>query len=298
MSQVLPLYQAVNFSPFASSATVGFTRPPLASAPSFTGVLDSVGISAQIAYGLRKLRTAYAGSAVRVRRSSDNAELDIGFTSGGDLDTVALLAHCGAGNGFVVTWYDQSGNGRDITQSTAVAQPQIVVLGAVLTRNSKPSMNFMLGMDFLNTTLTLTCFTINQVAAIADSLATYQVIRQQNTTSGNTWYTRYETGTSVFQGVGTLISGGTPGTALHVLTGQPSESSGSRIYLNGTSAVSGAIMTPAATVGNMRVGQSPVGGQSFSGDMSEIILFSATLTTAQRQTCERNQGTFYGITVA
>ena len=41
------------------------------------------------------------GSAVRVRRSSDNSETDIGFTVNGNLDTAALLTFVGAGNGFV-----------------------------------------------------------------------------------------------------------------------------------------------------------------------------------------------------
>lgn len=268
------------------------------SRPEFIGVIDAVGVSAQLAYGLRKLRTAYTGNAIRVRRSSDSTQTDIGFTLTGELDTTALLAFCGAGNGFIVTWYDQSGNGRDITQSTGVAQPQIVISGAVLTRNSKPSANFMVGMDFGATNLTLTCFTLNQVAAIADSAATYQSIRQNGTTSGNVWYARYVSGAPAFQNNGLLITGGTPGTDLHVFTGTPSESSNSRLFINGTSVATGATTTPAATVGLMRVGQSPVGGQSFSGDISEIILFSDTLTTAQRQTAERNQGTFYGITVA
>ena len=97
---------------------------------------------AAAAYSLRKLRTAYAGSAIRVRRSSDNAEADIGFTAGGDLDTTALLAHTGTGGsdiGYITKWYDQSGNTRDGEQSTAAYQLRIVDAGAVLTLLSKPS---------------------------------------------------------------------------------------------------------------------------------------------------------------
>jgi len=56
--------------------------------------LDGLPASAA-AFSLRRLRSAYAGPAVRVRRSSDNAEADIGFTPAGDLDTRALLAHAG-----------------------------------------------------------------------------------------------------------------------------------------------------------------------------------------------------------
>jgi len=50
--------------------------------------------NAAVAYSLRKLRTAYSGSAIRVRRSSDNAEQDIAF-SGNDLDTTSMLDFVG-----------------------------------------------------------------------------------------------------------------------------------------------------------------------------------------------------------
>lgn len=46
--------------------------------------------NAAAAYSLRKLRTAYTGSAIEVRRSSDLAVQDIGFDRFGNLDTTAL----------------------------------------------------------------------------------------------------------------------------------------------------------------------------------------------------------------
>jgi len=98
--------------------------------------------SAAAAYSVRLLRSAYTGSAIRVRRSSDNTESDIGFTALGNLDTTALTSFCGAGNGFVTTWYDQSGNSQNVTQSTAVLQPQIVSSGSVLIQNGKPCIQF------------------------------------------------------------------------------------------------------------------------------------------------------------
>lgn len=111
------------------------------SGASFVGLLDTYP-SAAAAYSVRLLRSAYTGSAIRVRRSSDNTESDIGFTALGNLDTTALTSFCGAGNGFVTTWYDQSGNARDVIQTTAANQPQIVSSGSVLTENGKPCVNF------------------------------------------------------------------------------------------------------------------------------------------------------------
>ena len=87
---------------------------------------------AAVAYSLRKLKSSYTGSAIRVRRSIDNTEKNIGFNSSGALDTTDLELFAGAGNAFVVTWYDQSGNGLDATQNTASSQPQIVANGTLI----------------------------------------------------------------------------------------------------------------------------------------------------------------------
>jgi hypothetical protein len=98
--------------------------------------------SAAAAFSLRKLRAAYTGSAIRVRRSSDNAEQNIGFDANGNLDTSSLTSFCGSGNGFVTTWYDQSGNGLNVTSTLAISQPQIVNAGSVILENSQPSIKF------------------------------------------------------------------------------------------------------------------------------------------------------------
>lgn len=108
---------------------------------SFVGLLDTYP-NAAAAYSLRKLRAAYTGNAIRVRRSSDNAETDIGFSSTFALDTTSLSSFCSGTNGFVTTWYDQSGNGYNATQTTAANQPQIVSSGSVITQGSRPSIRF------------------------------------------------------------------------------------------------------------------------------------------------------------
>jgi PKD repeat protein len=99
------------------------------------------------AYSLRKLspNSLYSGAAIRVRRSSDNTEQDINFvssTANATIDTTSLLSFVGAGNGFVVTWYNQNGSGNHVTQSTAANQPQIVSSGSLILENSKPSIQF------------------------------------------------------------------------------------------------------------------------------------------------------------
>lgn len=105
--------------------------------------------NAAAAYSLRKLRTAYTGSAIRVRRSSDNTEQDIGFVAD-QLDTVSLLSFCGAGNGFVTTWYDQSGNANNATQTTQANQPQVVSFGTLITQNAKATLKYDGSNDYLD----------------------------------------------------------------------------------------------------------------------------------------------------
>jgi hypothetical protein len=128
---------------------------------------------AAAAYSLRLLRKGYAGNAIRVRRSSDNTEANIGFDSNGNLNTATLLAFSGAGNGFVTTWYDQSGNGRDATQSTAGNQPQIVSSGSVILENGKPTIQ--------NTATTGLKTTSNVNLSTASDLSIFTVYKQTNT---------------------------------------------------------------------------------------------------------------------
>ena len=97
---------------------------------------------AAAAYSLRKLRSGYSGNAIKVRRSVGSpAETDIGFVDN-ELDTSTLATFCSGTDGFVTTWFDQSGNGNDATQTTAADQPKIVSSGSVITENGKPSVQF------------------------------------------------------------------------------------------------------------------------------------------------------------
>ena len=107
-------------------------------APTFVGLLDTYP-NASRAYSVRRLNSAYTGPLLRVRRSNDNAEQDISYI-GENLDTSALSSFVGANNGFVVTWYDQSGNGVNATQATAGSQPQIVSSGTIQTTGTKTSL--------------------------------------------------------------------------------------------------------------------------------------------------------------
>jgi hypothetical protein len=263
---------------------------------------------AAAAYSLRRLSDFYGGSAIQVRRSSDNAVLDIGFTSNGDLDTGALLAFCGAGNGFVTTWYDQSGNARNATQSTAANQPQIVSSGTVILENGKPSMLF----DGSNDVLVYNglVYTTNTVFATAvflqNNSATFTAIASQN--SGGEQIGRstilglddssprksqyfFNNGTSYLN-----RSSGTIANNTQTLMSNYSQINNYFNALNGSSGnnvISGQSFTPASTNG-FAIGNLPIGGAPLLGEIQEIIIWNSD-QSANKTEIETNINNFYSI---
>lgn len=104
------------------------------------------------AYSLRDLSGSNP-NVIEVRRSSDNAVQD--FTAS-EITDGSLATWVGAGNnGFVRTWYDQTG-ANDATQTTVANQPLIVDAGAVVLENSLPAIDFDGVDDHLGIGTTLT----------------------------------------------------------------------------------------------------------------------------------------------
>ena len=125
------------------------------------------------AFSLRKLNNTYTGNIIEVRRSSDNATQNIGF-SGDVLDSASLLAFVGGSNGFVKTWYGQDGNNINATQITNANQPMIVSGGTIITQNNKPTILFDGSTSYLSfngTNLANTKYSTFQVHSRASSIA-------------------------------------------------------------------------------------------------------------------------------
>jgi len=102
------------------------------------GLLDLVP-GAAAAYSLRSLSNSYAGPVVTVRRSSDDAEED--FTAA-EVSDGTLASFCGAGDGFVTQWYDQSNNARHCYQTDGPKQPKCIVSGIPVTLEGRPAIQF------------------------------------------------------------------------------------------------------------------------------------------------------------
>lgn len=89
--------------------------------------LDELATQPRAVLSLAKLIST-ATTAIRVRRSSDSAEMDVGF-SGDALDSASMLAWSGSDSVYVTTVYDQTGNAEHLVQATAANQPRIVNAG-------------------------------------------------------------------------------------------------------------------------------------------------------------------------
>ena len=252
----------------------------------FKCVLDLIFVIASAAYGLRKLYSSWTGAAIRVKRSSDNAEIDIGFI-GEDLDVFTLLAFVGTGDGFVTIWYDQSGNGRNATQATAGEQPQIVANGAVITMNGRPVVSFD-GTDILNTPSFILG---NTVVTVARRSATNQPVVEGANVG------------SFVRGLWGLRSGSTDFTT-HLnygINGGPLNATNADgfpinvLQIVSQTVAKGFVATNASPWG---IGGGSNGYVRLNGFISGLISFPPVLSTTDRQTLERNQGDYYRITVA
>ena len=251
-------------------------RSGAVAAPSVSTILLDTYSGASAAYSLRKLSSTYTGSAIRVRRSSDNTELNIGFDSDGNLDTVALSVFVGTGNGFVTTWYDQSGNGRDSSQTTAASQPSIILSGAINTQNNKPSMYFngssswLACSPFTNSTYQVEPFSLISVMGLNPGYSTTGVYCPYGTYGSGQFRLRiinnkYE----IYNGSTNLSS------SIDVSSGQKIISniySGTdKLRVNGVEVISG---NSGNTVGTIfGIGRSWWSGWNYNGFIQEFVIY-------------------------
>jgi hypothetical protein len=97
--------------PLFSDGSGGFNQPWKEVSDTFN--IDTINFAG--VWSLRKVIST-ATQSIRIRRSSDNAETDIGFV-GPDLDEAAINSFCTGSNCFIERFYDQSGSNNPATFS-------------------------------------------------------------------------------------------------------------------------------------------------------------------------------------
>lgn len=216
----------------------------------------------------------------------------------GDLDLEALAAFVGTGDGTVSVWYDQSGNGRNLTQATPASQPRIVSAGVVETRSGRPAIAFW-GVAqgspqslALSTSMT-TVGGVTAVVQFANDPAARGFLLSD---SGSSYFWHSSMPTGLIESTWASASVRT-GTA----------------WNNGTSVTPTALPWPVNPAVVTLMPSTPGSGTTWNNlgndrgngwhlnlgsAFSELVLSSTAWSTADRQTLERNAGAYFGVTVA
>lgn len=262
---------------------------------------------AAAAYSLRKLDCDYTGYAIRVRRSSDNSEQDIGFTSNGDLDTAALKTFVSTNSGYVVTWYDQSGNSKNATQSTAGNQPRIINSGVVDRNNDDVAILFdgvndkISGIINTITTTEITAFCVWNKPSAGGGANTYSRIigisydNSATDIDGNgavLCYINSSSTTSIYRGgvnLSTSFSLNTTYLSYSRISG-----TNSYIAVNGNSQVSVNGLPSTINSSYINLGYSYSNTDFLNGYIHEIILYNND-KSSNRTAIESNINSYYSI---
>jgi hypothetical protein len=276
---------------------------------------------AAAAYSLRKLDKDYTGNAIRVRRSNDNSEQDIGFV-GVDLDTASLKTFVGANSGFVTTWYDQVGNIREggfnnnQIQTTAANQPRIVNAGVVERDNGKPCVIFDGSNDRLSVAVSANLLLERRVitdddfsvfgVANGNAQTNTSVLSQHSGATGRITFLNTDNGTTPFNELVLFFNNGTSysvrsttvafdGTQ-KLLYSQMDGNGSSHVRVNGGNAegtLNNQTLTPINT--RLQIGSAGDGSTNFfNGKICEIILYQPN-QSSNLNAIRDNINSYYGI---
>lgn len=251
---------------------------------------------AAAAYSLRQLRTGVT-NIVRVRRSSDNTEQD--FTAAQITDGT-LTAFCGAGDGFVRTWYDQSGNAFHAGNGDTTKQPKLVSNGSLLTR----------GLLFDGTNDSLDCGGIIMpsssplfISIVYSHLTgtesgNTEIIGQYSAgITGRTWVSVDSTGITVFSNATNNLLLQSPGlsTSDTLITIDCSSTLTGSLYKNSSFVVSDSISGLNRYQRNTTIGGGPGSSEdTLNGYIKEIIVYITDQST-NRAAIEANINAHYSI---
>ena len=311
------------------SATVSFAQSPIqefwALNRNASFLLDeTASATASVAYSVRKLKKNYSGFSMRVRRSGDNAVGDVSFNASNVVAATSAITITSAGTSgltigstisfstfysgrsvFVVTWYDQSGNARHVTQSTTSQQPRIVNGGTLEVSGTRSSVRFLsANSTVLQATIAATAmFTSGYIGTISSVMEA----STGNTSSfgyGNgsdRWQAHMNEGGNIKFDVGNAYArlSSASNTAnvgllrnyLLIAGGSPSL----QIYISGSSFSTSTATLSACGRSDFNIGGIPAFSTYYHNDhISEVVAFNKALSTTEIAIVQRNQKQFFG----
>ena len=267
--------------------------------PSVKSLLNDY-TGAAAAYSLALLYDDYTGDAITVRRASDNATQNIGF-DGQDLEIAALESFCSGTDGFITTWYDQSGNANNATQTTASSQPKIVSAGSVILENGKPTIDFDGVNDYFDLNNFSSVTTVSQFVVLKPSAnnveETFTSIQDNTTSNGislgqGNLSNQAKFGLRNYQGADIADAGIAMSVQRYLLTGFTTVGT-TEIFAN---SIQGLISGRAklSVAGDSQIGADGNGNNSFSGNLQSVIIYDSD-QSSNRTGIETALNDYYNI---
>lgn len=292
----------------------------------FAYLLDLYG-SAYHAYSLRKLSSSYTGKCLRVRRTTSTPSVttttvDVSFDSNNTISLDSLVTYISGTttsattlgqfcasvvngytnpdgvntnqNIFVVTWFDQSGNGRNPTNATVSQQPRLVNAGNLEIVDGSVGIRFIsTSSNYLTLTNTSTSYNNMSCYALGNSLSA---------TANTSIYGQGHLGANarLFLPQGANIAYNTTGTfpiagitanvdRLYELICGASTTSA---YSNGIQSSVPSIASLSVTNAYIRIGANGSPLIYMNGHIKEVIAF---VGTSNRTDIESNINTYYSV---
>jgi hypothetical protein len=289
----------------SNTGSTGFAVSDILDGVSGDAVLVSFDIDITNGSPSISLRNALSGGAVAsnsVNYTSSGSKtatltatgsyVGVGFTEGDAPSSFTVSNFKVLGNGFVETWYDQSGNGRNAVQATAGSQPKIVNSGSLVVLSGVPALSF----DGSSDLFTVTGFAFSPSG---DFLA----VTVSKISNGNLIDTRDGGGDGFFLQQGSTFRHRYNGDGAINISGNDqhivatSELNGTTLtaYKNGASAGTDTVTAGLSTTTNTTIGRVSFTAVNYvAGSIQEIILYDAD-KSANRATLETNIINHYGI---
>lgn len=284
------------FTPFA------FVKSTATSAPVY--LLDFYP-GALYAFSTRKLRSAYTGFCMTVEGIGGTQ--NVGFDANGNLDTGSIISVQGTSVVRVTTWYDQSGNGYNVTRDNSAIAPYIQNGGVITTITAgKPALYFNSAANMIGNlgTTTDSYFSVFAVDKANDTSNTYAIWAQGNNggTYGNqaVGLANHNSNTllnySWGAGQEATYSPNTTNAKAAAMVRRSSGSPANAVFLNSTRGATTTTATDVTCDGVINIGSAYSNANTFNyvGYIAEIVVYK-TDQTSNVTGIYNDQDTYYNL---
>ena len=310
VSQVIGSLPANFYTEAAIQLTTESTALNLTTEATSTVLVVLPGMAPSHVFSLRKIVSTYTGYCVDIVRASDSVLMSIGFDTNGNFDVATYNTFIGTGVGLVSHWYNQAApNGNGVGETSNSYFPVMVLSGSL----NKPCLSAN-GSNLLWAASGFQTITQQSGGAAVGSWTSSAVAKRLGGTSAmgevfmqsSVAYFAAFNSSNQFEAVA-VNSAGTQFTATNT-TANPIVVSAMCDAAGGVlnTWVNGTIGTSVPITGSMASGTGDVGlandqpssGNWFQGEIYEIIIYPAALSTSDLSNLENNQGGYYGVAIA